>query len=131
MKITLFPHLCDWELEASVSGDVITINGEKIDLSDIPDGFKLPGDAVGNKFFDGPWFVERIGKTLHFVLRLPVQHESPDEYRNPLEPIIIDARSGSVKFPDTSPPATTIDEIEIIKEESENGGLEPTSTDIE
>lgn len=103
MKITLFPHLCDWELEAHISGDVITINGEQVDLSGIPEGYRLPGDAVGNKFFEGPWFVERVGKTLHFTLRLPVRNDSPGEYRNPPEPIIIDARSGPVKFPDTTP----------------------------
>lgn len=124
MKITMFPFLSDWPLEASVSGDVITINGEEIDLSGIPDGFRLPGDAVGNKFFVGTEYVERIGKTLHFTLRLPVQWDSPEEYRNPPEPIVIDARSGPVKFPDTSPlviPATALPDI---REGKENGGLE-------
>ena len=103
MKITMFPFLSDWPLEASVSGDVITINGEEIDLSGILDGFRLPGSAVGNKFFVETEYVERIGKTLHFTLRLPVDWDSPEEYRNPSEPIIIDARSGQVKFPDTTP----------------------------
>jgi hypothetical protein len=103
MKIKLFPFLADWPVEAYVTGDVITINGEEIDLSGIPDGFRLPGSAVGNKFFVETEFVERIGKTLHFTLRLPVDWDSPEEYRNPSNPIIIDARSGPVKFPDTSP----------------------------
>lgn len=103
MKIKLWADLVDWELEASVFGDVITINGENIDLSGIPDGFRLPGSAVGNKFFVETEYVERIGKTLHLTLRLPVQWDSPEEYRNPPEPIVIDARSGPVKFPDTSP----------------------------
>lgn len=111
MKITLLAHLADWPLEAHVSGDVITINGERIDLSGITEGYRLPGDAVGNKFFDGPWFVERIGKTLHFTLRLPVQNDSLEEYRNPSEPIILDARSGPVKFPDTSPPKVVAAEV--------------------
>lgn len=103
MKIKLWPDLVDWPLEASVSGDVITINGEKIDLSGIPDGFRLPGSAVGNRFFVENEYVERIGKTLHLTIRLPVAWDSPEEYRNPAEPIIIDARSGSLKVPDTSP----------------------------
>lgn len=119
MKITLFAHDCDWDLNASVSGDVITINGEEIDLSGIPDGFKLPGDAVGNKFFEGPWFVERIGKTLHFTLRLPVSLDSPEEYRNPAEPIVIDARSGPVKLPDTSPPPAPEIQYPSIEEQEE------------
>ncbi|KTB62617.1 hypothetical protein AO066_18185 [Pseudomonas fluorescens] len=104
MKIKLWAALMEDALEASVQGDVITINGESIDLSGIPDGYRLPGSAVGNKFFVETDYVERIGKTLHFTLRLPVAWDSPEEYRNPLEPIVLDARCGLVKFPDTSPP---------------------------
>lgn len=103
MKIKLWAALMEDTLEASVHGDVITINGEAIDLSGIPDGYRLPGSAVGNKFFVETDYVERIGKTLHFTLRLPVAWDSPEEYRNPPEPIILDARSGPVKFPDTAP----------------------------
>lgn len=103
MKIKLWADLVDWPLAASVDGDVITINGESIDLSGIPDGHRLPGDAVGNKFFVETEYVERRGKTLYFTLRLPVAWDSPEEYRNPAEPIVIDARSGPVKFPDTTP----------------------------
>lgn len=126
MKITMFPFLSDWPLEASVSGDVITINGEEIDLSGIPDGYRLPASAVGNKFFPSGSndYVERIGKTLHFTLRLPVQWDSPEEYRNPPEPIVIDARSGPVKFPDTSPVVIPAAELPEIREGQENGGLE-------
>lgn len=124
MKIKLFPFLSDWQLEASVSGDVLTINGEEIDLSDIPDSYRLPGGAVGNKFFVETEYVERKGETLYFTLRLPVDWNSPEEYRNPVEPIVIDARSGPVKFPDTSPPVPPVIELPEIQEEQENGGLE-------
>lgn len=103
MKIKLWADLVEGPLDASVSGDVITINGEAIDLSGIPEGYRLPGSAVGNKFFVETDFVERIGKTLYLTLRLPVSWDSPEEYRNPNEPLVIDARSGQVKFPDTSP----------------------------
>lgn len=124
MKIKLWPDLVNWPLEASVLGDVITINGEDIDLSGIPDGFRLPGSAVGNKFFVDTEFVERVGKKLHFTLRLPVHWDSPEEYRNPSEPITIDVRSGPVKFPDTSPVVIPAAELPEIREGQENGGLE-------
>lgn len=130
MKIKLWAALMDDPLVASVDGDVITINGEAVDLSGIPDGYRLPGSAVGNKFFVEGEYVERIGKTLHFTLRLPVTWDSPEEYRNPPVPIVIDARKGWVKFPDTSPPAPVIEPIPEI-EESENGGLEPAAADQE
>jgi hypothetical protein len=50
--------------------------------------------------------------------------ESPNEYRSPPEPIIIDARSGAVKFPDTSPVVIPAAELPDIREGKENGGLE-------
>lgn len=122
MKITLFAHLSDWSLEASVSGDVITINDEDIDLSGIPEGYRLPADAVGNKFFDGPWFIERHDGVLHFNLRLPVKENSPEEYRNPIEPIVLDVTSGVIEFPDTTQIEPTIDLV--TEEVTEDGGLE-------
>ncbi|WP_146043290.1 MULTISPECIES: hypothetical protein [unclassified Pseudomonas] len=101
MKIKLWADLVDWPLTASVSGDVITINGESIDLSGIPDGYRLPGAAVGNRFFVESEFVSRIDGVLSFTLRLPVTSDSPEEYRNPAEPIVLDVRAGPVRFPDT------------------------------
>lgn len=128
MKINLWPDLVNWPLEASVNGDVITINGEDIDLSGIPDGYRLPGSAVGNKFFVESDYVERIGKTLRFSLRLPVTWDSPEEYRNPAEPIIVDARSGLVKFPDTSPPKVIVPEVvrsaEQLEAPEDGGSIE-------
>jgi hypothetical protein len=127
MKIKLFPSLDFDTIAAVIDGDKITINGEIVDLSGIPDGYRLPAIAVGNRFFlsGSGDYVERIGKTLHFTLRLPVAWNSPEEYRNPVEPIVIDARSGPVKFPDTSPPAPPVIELPEIQEEPENGGFEP------
>lgn len=126
MKITLFPSLDMPPLFASVNGDILTINGEDIDLSGIPDGYRLPATAVKNKFFleGSNDYVTRIGKTLYFSLRLPVYPDSPEEYRNPPEPIVIDARSGPVKFPDTSPLVIPATELPDIREGKENGGLE-------
>lgn len=106
MKITLWPDLIEGPIEASVNGDVLTLNGEDLDFSGIPDGYRLPASAVSNRFFlDGSSdFVERKGKTLYFSLRLPVTMDSPEEVRNPPTPIVLDVRSGAVKFPDTSAP---------------------------
>ncbi|WP_339484143.1 hypothetical protein [Pseudomonas sivasensis] len=126
MKIKLWAALMDETLEASVQGDVITINGEAVDLSGIPSGYRLPGSAVGNKFFVESDYVERIGKTLHFTLRLPVTWESPEEYRNPAEPIILDARSGPVKFPDTAPPAAfvAVEPSELLEVPEDGGSIQ-------
>ena len=109
MKIKLWPDLVDWPLEASVSGDVITINGESIDMSEIPEGYRLPGSAVANKFFVDTEFVSRIDGILNFTIRLPVDWYSPEDIRNPLEPIILDVVDGDIDFPDTTP--ITVDDI--------------------
>ncbi|MBD8235672.1 hypothetical protein SOM46_09135 [Pseudomonas fluorescens] len=126
MKIKLWADLVDWTLEALVEGDVITINGEAIDLSGIPEGYRLPGSAVGNKFFVESEYVERIGKTLHFTLRLPVTSDSPEEYRNPAEPIVLDARSGPVKFPYTAPPEAlvAVEPIELLEVPEDGGSIQ-------
>lgn len=125
MKIKLWPDLIEWPLSASVEGDVITVNGENIDLSGITEGYRLPGYAVGNKFFVETEFVERIDGELNFTLRLPIVWDSPEKYRNPSKPIIIDILSGSIPFPDTSSIQEPQLEVEsLIKEESENGGFE-------
>lgn len=104
MKIKLWPDLVDWPIEASVKGDVLTINGEDIDLSVIPEGFRLPGSAVGNKFFVESEVVERKDGVLYLTIRLPVDWHSPEEYRNPAEPLVVDVVQGAVPLPDTSPP---------------------------
>lgn len=128
MKIKLWPDLVDWPLDASVNGDILTINGEVLDLSQLPEGHRLPGSAVGNPFFVETEYVERKSGVLHLTLRLPVDWDSPEEYRNPPEPIMLDVAAGQVKFPDTTPPAPQVVELAVIEEsnleEPENGGLE-------
>lgn len=113
MKIKLWADLVDWPLEASVDGDVIAINGEAIDLSGIPEGYRLPGSAVGNKFFVETEFVSRIDGVLSFTLRLPVQWDSPEGLRNPVAPLVLSVRSGPVNFPDTSPPVVEVEPIPL------------------
>lgn len=125
MKIKLWPDLVTWPVEASVSGDVITINGDVVDLSGIPEGFRLPGSAVGNKHFVGTEFVERINGVLHFTLFLPVEWESPEIWRSPVNPIILDVTEGDVPFPDTAPPVVDVFEPTPVLEEPEDGGPEP------
>nr|WP_319389628.1 hypothetical protein [uncultured Cohaesibacter sp.] len=46
MKLTLIPQRRDDVLSLSLAGDVLTINGEALDLSDIPAGATLPREAV-------------------------------------------------------------------------------------
>jgi hypothetical protein len=69
MIIKLSPLRLDETLEASVVGDVITLNGQAFDFTQLPEGATLPADAIDSEHFVGP--VERINGELHLTLRLP------------------------------------------------------------
>ena len=123
MKIKLFPSLFDWPLQASVDGDVITINGDKIDLSVIPDGYRLPASAVGNKFFleGSNDYVERVDGELEFTLRLPVHYYSAEDVRNPKEPLVLRVSEGVVNFPNTLPESAVNGSLQLLDKDTDNG----------
>jgi hypothetical protein len=70
----------------SLAGDVLTINDEPFDFSQLSDGATLPADAVGSDHFAGP--VERISGELHLTLRLPVGPSPSQEAAFP-QPITV------------------------------------------
>jgi hypothetical protein len=53
----------------ALTGDVLTIDEESFDFSQLPDGATLPAVAIESEHFVGP--VERINGELHLTLRLP------------------------------------------------------------
>lgn len=108
MKITLFPFLGYEEYTAYVKGDVITINGEDIDLSPLPDGFRLLASETGNKFFVPTTYIERIGGEISFTLFLNVHAETDEKWRDPEFPNILVVKEGKVPLPDTSPPVEEV-----------------------
>lgn len=73
MHIKLSPYLelpgCSLSRSVSRAGDVLTINGESFDLSQLPEGATLPATAIESDYFTGP--VERLNGELHLTLRLP------------------------------------------------------------
>ncbi|WP_143508412.1 hypothetical protein [Pseudomonas synxantha] len=134
MKITLFPSLESDECVASVEGDVVTLDGEVIDLSPLPDGFRLLAAELGNKFFVPTSYVERIDGELLITLFLRVEPATEEKWRSPPTPNVLVVESGVIPFPDTRaveievPKLTPPERVEppkssIIKEES-NGQLE-------
>lgn len=69
MHITLSPQRRDDALSLSRTGDVLTINGDALDLSGIPEGATLPASAVACEWIAEP--IARIGGVLHLSLILP------------------------------------------------------------
>lgn len=111
MKIKLFPFMGIDNIEATVKGDVITLNGEAVDLGPLPNGFRLLGADTGNKFFVPTEYIQRIDGELHFTLFLNVEAGTDEQWRDPVEPIILNVISGKVPFPDTKPPVGDVPEF--------------------
>lgn len=69
MRIRFSPQRRNGTLEVAKSGDMLTINGDVLDLSVVPDGATLPASAVACEWIAGP--IERIGGEIHLTLLLP------------------------------------------------------------
>lgn len=99
MHITLWPDLVDWNVNMQVDGLTITIDGQLLDFSAIPDGYQLPCEAVDNKWFVIGKFVERKGNDLYLTLRHPVSTKTLESIRAPEKPIVLMVDSGNVEMP--------------------------------
>jgi hypothetical protein len=69
VQINLSPVRSNATLLVSKLGDILAINGEAFDFSQLPEGATLPAEAIGSDHFAGP--VERTNGELHLTLRLP------------------------------------------------------------
>lgn len=81
MKIKLSPVCMLEQLKASVSGDVIVVNGVSLDFSPLQEGEALPLTAVDSKWIAGD--VQRIGGEIHLTLILPHGINAPESTRFP------------------------------------------------
>lgn len=95
MHISFSPQRRDDVLTVSKAGDVLTINGDPVDFSIIPDGATLPAAAIGNEWIAGP--VERIDGVLHVTLLLPHGPDPSPAVAFP-EPITV-AADGPIAVP--------------------------------
>ena len=81
MKIKLSPARMDEQLDATVSGDSITVNGTSINFGPLLNGETLPNEAINNKWIAGD--VHRIDSEIHLTLVLPHGAAAPQETRFP------------------------------------------------
>lgn len=94
MHIRFSPMRRDDRLEASVSGDVLTINGEAFDFSAIAEGTSLPREAVTCDWLASD--VERIDGQIRLALILPHGANAPGET---LFPVPVVAIEGTILLP--------------------------------
>lgn len=95
MRISFSPSRMDGALTLARQGDVLTINGQSLDFSSLPDGATLPPEAITSDWIVGP--VERIGGVLHLALILPHGARPSPVVAYP-EPIIV-TTDGPVAVP--------------------------------
>lgn len=123
IQLAPFVYAVPTTIEASVKGDVITINGEDFDFGPLQEGQRLPYTAIDALYFVPGSFVERKNGELLLSLFLPVQFESPEEVRNPAKPIVLSVKSGKVPFPDATPvppPPLNVEPPKADGDEDEN-----------
>jgi hypothetical protein len=94
MLVCFSPVRSDETLEARVSGDVLTVNGQPFDFGPLPEGATLPDGACGSDWIAGP--VERRGGVVAVTLRLPHGLAAPAARRFP-QPVVVTA--GPVPLP--------------------------------
>lgn len=96
MKINLSPVRSD-ESQPSVtkSGDIITVNGEAFDFSDVTEGATLPADAIVSDWIVGD--VTRLNGTLELTIKITHGANAPEATRFPSP--ILNPQDGEIALP--------------------------------
>lgn len=105
MIIHLVPQMRSANNKPSIikSGDVLTTDGDPVDLSVIPDGAELSADAIDNEWLTG--LVRRVAGVLHVSLILPHGPDASEAMCFPAD--IVDPPDGAIVLPsDPEPPAS-------------------------
>ncbi|RTY64296.1 hypothetical protein [Pseudomonas veronii] len=95
MIIKLSPQRRDDELVVSKRGDVLTINTERFDFREIPEGAVLPASAVDCEFIVGD--ITRLDGELMLTLLLPCSADASAAATYPAD--IVNPSDGNVRLP--------------------------------
>lgn len=106
MIISFSPQRRDDALTVSKNGETLTINGDLVDMTGIPDGATLPAEAISGEWIVGP--IERIDDVLHVTLLLP-HGPSPSQAVAFPEPVTVTA-DGPVAVPHDPEPEADHDD---------------------
>lgn len=112
MRISFSPQRRNDVLEIYKQGDIITINGEEFDFTDLPNGATLPLEAI-----DSEWFVSSVKRNnggIEFTLILPHGPNPTPEQAFPQT--IVNPPNGKIKLPENVVP----EPIEEASEDVEN-----------
>lgn len=95
MIIKLMPQRSDEILVVKKRSDVLTINDERFDFRELPEGAVLPASAVDCEFVVGD--VVRLSGELIITLLLPCGPEATDAANFPFD--IVSPPDGSLSLP--------------------------------
>lgn len=95
MLIKLSPVRMDANIQIAKLGDMIVVDGQNFDFTQLPEGAALPAEAIASEHFAGP--VERNNGELCLTLRLPHGPNPPKHVAFP-EPIYVLA-DGLISLP--------------------------------
>ncbi len=74
MKITFIPQRSDQDIRITKSGDILTVNGDVLDFSDIQEGGKCPAEAIENV-----WVVGSVGRLSgHIEISIILPYANPE-----------------------------------------------------
>lgn len=85
----------DETLDIEVHGDVLVLNGVRLDFGPLPEGATLPLAAIASEWIGGP--VRREGGEVRVTVVLPCGPEAPEERRFAKTRVVTDP--GPVKLP--------------------------------
>ncbi|WP_247996682.1 hypothetical protein [Brucella tritici] len=74
-KISLCPQYSIADLTLAKQGDILTINGDVLDFSALPEGGEYPPEAIDNDFVVGG--VKRMDGDVHIAVLLPYSNPNP------------------------------------------------------
>ncbi|MBA8846279.1 hypothetical protein FHW02_004369 [Ochrobactrum sp. RH1CCR137] len=97
MRIFLSPQRSDTELTLSAHGDVLIINGDALDFSDLPDGGEYPPEAIDNPFVVGT--VTRVNGEIQITVLMPYSNPNPPQTVSFPAPIVV-SKNGPIDLPD-------------------------------
>ncbi|GHS80348.1 hypothetical protein PAGU2196_11820 [Pseudomonas sp. PAGU 2196] len=123
MKISFSPSYRDYPLSLYRAGDVLYLNGEQFDFSNLPEGATLPPGAVNSEWFKGE--VTRMNGELEFTLILPHGLNAPESTRFPQAITLFG--DGTVQLPPYNIEVENADRLEPDGDSGDEGAAADTS----
>jgi len=105
MRVSFSPQRRDDTMTVSKSGDILTINGDAFDFTDLPDGATIPAGAITCDWIVGP--VKRVDGELCLTLILPHGPSPSQEVAFPAD--LIDPPDGLLAIPHEEQEPTNVE----------------------